>query len=151
MQRTIISDASCIILLEKIGELSLLKKLFGKIITTKQIAKEFGKPLPNWFELKEPKEKNYRKILEASVDKGEASAIALALEYDDCLLIMDDLKGRKLARELGLHLTGTLGIIVDAKLSGHIRSVKPILKKIKATNFWITGALEEYVLSKAKE
>lgn len=151
MQKTIISDASCIILLDKIGELILLKKLFGKITTTKQIAKEFAKPLPDWLEIKEAKEKKYQKILEATVDKGEASAIALALECDDCLLIIDDLKGRKLARKLGLHLTGTLGILVGAKQSGYIKSVTSILKKIKNTNFRLTKELEETVLAKAKE
>lgn len=151
MQRTIISDASCIILLDKIGELQLLKKLFGKITTTKQIAKEFRKPLPAWFAIKEPREKTYLKILTAIVDEGEASAIALALEYEDCLLIIDDLKGRKLAAQLGLHLTGTLGIIIDAKLRHHIKSVKPILRKIRSTNFRISKDLEKMVLTKAKE
>lgn len=151
MQKTIISDASCIILLDKIGELILLKKLFGKITTTKQIAREFAKPLPGWFEIKEPKEKKYQKILEATVDKGEASAIALALEYDNCLLIIDDLKGRKLAKELKIQITGTLGILVDAKLRGHIKSVKNILQKIKSTNFRLTQELETNILSKAKE
>jgi len=151
MQKTIISDASCVILLDKIGELVLLHKIFGTITTTKQIAKEFGKPLPDWFEIKESKEKKYQRILEASVDKGEASAIALALEYDDCLLIIDDLKGRKLAHKLGLHLTGTFGILINAKDRGHIKSVKSILKKIKATNFRITKELEKQILAKAKE
>ncbi len=151
MQKTIISDASCIILLDKINELQLLKKLFGKITTTKEIAKEYKKTLPPWFEIKEPKEKKYLKILEVIVDKGEASAIALALEYDECLLIIDDLKGRKLASELGLQLTGTLGIIIEAKLSGKIKTIKPILSKIKATNFRISKELEQKVVSKAKE
>jgi len=151
MPKTIISDTSCLILLEKIGELDILNKLFGTIITTAEVAEEFGQPLPSWFELRQPTDKNYQFIIEASVDKGEASAIALAIELDDCLLIIDDLKGRKFAHQLGLTIIGTIGVIVDAKLSGIIPSVKSILAKIKATNFRITEQLELLILKKAGE
>jgi predicted nucleic acid-binding protein len=151
MHRTIISDTSCLILLDKIGELSILNKLFGNITTTSEVAEEFGQPLPPWFEIKEPSDKNYQAIIEASVDKGEASAIALAIELDDCLLIIDDLKGRKFANQLGLTIIGTIGVIVDAKLAGIIPSVKPILSKIKSTNFRITEQLELLILKLAGE
>lgn len=151
MQKAIISDTSCLILLEKIDELELLNKLFGTIITTTEVANEFGSPLPEWFEIRNPVDKNYQAIIEASIDKGEASAIALAIELDDSLLIIDDLKGRKFAQKLGLTIVGTVGIIVDSKLSGIIPSVKPLLKKIKKTNFRITEKLEELILNKAGE
>ena len=151
MHKTIISDTSCLILLEKIGELDILHKLFGTIITTTEVAEEFGQTLPSWFELRQPTDKNYQSIIEASVDKGEASAIALAIELDDCLLIIDDLKGRKFAHQLGLTIIGTIGVIVDAKLVGIIPSVKPILAKIKSTNFRITEHLELLILKRAGE
>lgn len=73
--------------------------------------------------------KTYQKVLEASLDKGEASAIALAIEQTDCLLIIDDYKGRKYAEQMGIKITGTLGAIIAAKLNGHIESVKPMLDK----------------------
>jgi predicted nucleic acid-binding protein len=151
MHRTIISDTSCLILLDKIGELDILLKLFGTITTTNEVAEEFGLPLPPWFEIKQSVDKNYQSIIETSVDKGEASAIALAMELDNCLLIIDDLKGRKFAQQLGLPVIGTIGVIVDAKLAGVITSVKPILAKIKATNFRITEQLELLILKKADE
>ena len=151
MHKTIISDTSCLILLEKIGELDILHKLFGTITTTSEVAAEFGQSLPSWFELKQPIDKNYQSIIEASVDKGQASAIALAVELDDCLLIIDDLKGRKFAQQLGLTIIGTIGIIVDAKLAGIILSVKPILAKIKSTNFRITEQLELLIIKRAGE
>ncbi len=118
MHKAIISDTSCLILLDKIGELEILNKLFGIIFTTPEVANEFGLPLPSWIELKQPLENTYQSIIEASIDKGEASAIALALELDDCLLIIDDLKGRKYASQIGIPIIGTIGIIVDAKLAG---------------------------------
>src|SRR5688572_19197429 len=102
MQKTIISDTSCLILLEKIGEFDLLHEVFGEILITQDIKDEYGSPLPDWISIQNPVNKKYREILEASVDKGEASAIALAVEFVDCLLVIDDLKGRNLAETLGI-------------------------------------------------
>jgi predicted nucleic acid-binding protein len=151
MQKVIISDTSCLILLDKIGELELLQTLFGRITITNEIADEFNKELPNWFSIQAPKNRMYQVILEASLDKGEASAIALAVEEKDCLLIIDDSKGRKYAEKLHINITGTLGILINAKFSGHIASVKPLLEKIKKTDFRITSDLEIIILKKAKE
>lgn len=52
MPGTIISDTSCIILLDKIGELDILRKLYGTIITTSEVVEEFGQPLPSWFQIR---------------------------------------------------------------------------------------------------
>ena len=151
MRRNIISDTSCIILFDKIGELEILRKLFGTIITTTLIAKEFGSPLAPWFEIKDPNDKNYQSLIETFLDKGEASAIALAIELENCLLIIDDRKGRRFAEKIGLTITGSAGIIVDAKLKGIISSVGPILLKIRETNFRITDTLEQLILKKSGE
>lgn len=53
-------------------------------------------------------------MLQATLDPGEASAIALGSELQG-LLIVDDLKARKMASELQLDYTGTLGVLVEAK------------------------------------
>ncbi len=151
MQKIIISDTSCLILLEKIEEIKLLQKLFGEIVVTSVIENEFGNPLPEWIKVSNANDKNYQNILESSVDKGEASALALAIEQSDCLLILDDLKARKLAKELKLNYTGTLGILVEAKLSGHINSMKKVLEKIKKTNYRISPSLEKKILNKSGE
>jgi predicted nucleic acid-binding protein len=151
MPKTIISDASCLILLDKIAQLELLHRLFGTIITTSEIAMEFGQPLPEWVQIKVPADKNYQNIIENSLDKGEASAIALAVEFEDCLLIIDDLKGRKFAQQLGLTITGTMGVIVDAKLSGFIESVRPLLEQIRETNFRLSERIEQIILKNAGE
>jgi predicted nucleic acid-binding protein len=151
MPKAIIADTSCIILLDKIGELNLLHKLFGTIITTADVAKEFGPPLPEWVDIIEPHDKNYQSIIENTLDRGEASAIALALELPDSLLIIDELKGRKFAIQLGIKITGTIGIIVEAKNAGIINAVKPLITKIKKTNFRISEELEKQILDKAGE
>jgi len=151
MRNAIISDTSCLILLDKIGEFNILQKLFGTIITTHEVVREFGNPIPEWIKIIDPVNEHYQAILEVSVDKGEASAIALAVEYDDCLLIIDDSKARALAIQLGLNITGTLGVLVEAKIAGHIPLVKPILEKIKQTNFRLSDALEAIILEKVGE
>ncbi|HWB62763.1 MAG TPA: DUF3368 domain-containing protein [Chitinophagales bacterium] len=151
MPRAIIADTSCLILLDKIEELHLLKALFGTITTTKEVAAEFGLPLPSWFSIIEPGDKNYQTIIGASVDLGEASAIALALELPDSLLIIDDLKGRRFATQLGIKITGTIGVIIDAKQAGIIAAVKPLLAKMKNTNFRLSEELEKMILEKAGE
>ena len=151
MPSAILSDTSCLILLEKIGELEVLHELFGAIITTPEVAAEFGLPLPVWVTVKPVINRKYQSIIEASVDQGEASAIALAVEQDDCLLIIDDLKGRKFAQQIGLSITGTFGVLLEAKRAGIVPLVKPILEKIKQTNFRISAKLEAVVLAQAQE
>jgi predicted nucleic acid-binding protein len=151
MHKIIISDTSCFIILTNIGELSLLQKLYSKITTTVEIATEFGEPLPEWIEILTVKSKDTQRLLEMQIDKGESSAIALALEIFDSLLILDDIKARKVATQLGLSITGTLGIIIKAKLEGIIPSVIPILNKIKQTDFRLSNEVELQVLKAAME
>jgi predicted nucleic acid-binding protein len=67
------------------------------------------------------------------------------------LLIADDLKGRKFANQPGIKITGTFGIIVDAKLTGKIPSEKPIIAKIKQPDFRISDKIEIVILAKAQE
>lgn len=141
MQATIISDTSCLILLDKIGELHLLQKLFGNIIITSIIADEFDKQLPHWISIKNASDNKHQVVLKLSLDKGEASAIALALEYEDCLLIIDEQKGRRIAKQLGLTITGTIGVLVQAKKRGFISSLKNLLHKIEQTDFRLSEQL----------
>ncbi len=146
MPEIVISDTSCIIILDKIRALHFLQLLYQRIITTPEVAKEFGKHLPPWIELKVPSNQNYQKLLETHLDNGEASAIALALENDNALLLLDDLKARKVAKQLGLRFTGTLGVITKAKQEGHIDRMKPYLLLLKETNFRIADHIIEELI-----
>jgi predicted nucleic acid-binding protein len=150
MPNAIVSDASCLILLSKIGELELLHKVLGKISITEIVKFEFGDPLPEWIIIKNPTSDFY-KGLEYTLDSGEASSIGLALEMKDCLLIITEAKGRKVSRELGINISGTLGVILTAKQSGIINTIKPIIEKIKSTNFRISEELLDRILHLANE
>ena len=138
MPKIIVSDTSCLILLQKLNKLSLLQVLFKEVTITKTIEKEFGDSLPDFFKIKEPKDKNYQRILESFLDAGEASAIALALENNDSLIILDDQKARNEAMQLKLNITGTIGILLLALEKGLIESQDDIIEEILQTNFRIS-------------
>ena len=51
--------------------------------------------------------------------------LMLALELPDTVVVLDDALARRVAHTLNLKLTGTLGILIDAKRMGMISSVEP--------------------------
>lgn len=151
MHKAIISDTSCFIILANIGELELLHQVYGQIVTTIDIANEYGEILPDWVKIETVKDKYRQQLLEMQIDKGESSAIALALETPDSTIILDDYKARKIADQLGLIFTGTIGVIIKAKLTGIVPSIKPVLEKIKQTNFRLSSDIELQALMEAGE
>lgn len=149
MPNVTVSDTSCLILFNKIGGLELLEKLFGKLHVTETVLKEFNQPIPDWIKVVQLK-KDLHKGLSGFLDPGEATSIALASEHES-LLIIDEIKGRKAAKELGIAITGSLGVLVAAKEKGYIQAIKPLIEKIEKTNFWVSEELIEQVLEKANE
>lgn len=101
MPDVVISDTSCLIILSNIQELDLLKAVYKNVITTSDIAIEFGELLPDWITIKSPIDRKRQQILELQVDKGEASAIALALEMPESIIILDDLQAKNTCRKAG--------------------------------------------------
>lgn len=102
MHKTIISDTSCFIVLTSINELELLQKVYGEITTTIEVAVDFGELLPDWVIVEKVTDSYNLQLLEMQVDKGEASALALALETPNSTIILDDYKARKVAEKLNL-------------------------------------------------
>lgn len=125
--------------------------MYGHILTTPVIAAEFGEPLPEWVLIESVKDRYRQRILEMQVDQCEASALALALETYDSTVIIDDYRARRAAQQLQINYTGTIGVIIKAKLTGIVPSIQPLLDKIKQTNFWITNEVEAQALREAGE
>ena len=117
---------------------------------TETVSKEFKKPLPDWIQVQNPRT-NLHQGLMSFLDAGEATSIALASELSDCLLIIDESKGRRVAKEMGIEITGSFGSLIAAKEKGIIQSVKPILDKIKQTNFRISDDLVNKILHLVNE
>ena len=146
MHRIVISDTNTLIILHKINELNILKLVYGELITTPEIAQEFGEKLPEWITVQSVTDEKYQRFLETQVDRGEASAIALAAEFEDVTLVLDDLKARKLALKLKLKTTGALGVIHKAKQMSIIPKVKPLIDKLLMTNFRISNNIVDEIL-----
>ena len=70
-------------------------------MTTQEITIKYGEALPEWVEIVTVKDKYRQQLLEMQIDKGESSAIALALETPDSTVILDDYKARKLHNNSG--------------------------------------------------
>lgn len=68
----------------------------------------------------------------AALDPGEAAVIQLATELSIPWVAIDEWKGRRAALAAGLSVTGTLGLLGQAKLRGLVPSLKPLLDKALA-------------------
>lgn len=148
MLSAVISDASCLIILSEIGSLHLLFEAYGPVVTTPTVAQEFGMELPDWVSVQSP---TTIPNFPPSIDPGEASAIALALETPNCVLIVDEKTARNYAIRLGLEITGTLGVVVKAKLKGAIPSIRPFVEAVRRKGFRFSTAVEAEAYRQAGE
>jgi predicted nucleic acid-binding protein len=149
--KIVISDTRCRIILEKLNALSLLHQLYPQVITTPQVQHEFGADLPDWITIQVPQDTALVEAFKESVDPGEASAIALAIEIDNAMLIIDDRKGRILAGRMELPFVGSMGLLLKAKEHGLIPLIRPYIDRTLQTDFRISKILIEYVLQQAGE
>jgi len=147
MPTIVITDTCCLIVLDNIGALPLLPIAYAHIVVTPVIAKEFQKALPEWITVMPVTDTATADTYRQLVDAGEASAIALAQELTDVLLILDDRKGRRLAKQLHLPFTGTVGMLGVMRERGHIRSLRPYFEAIKETDFRYDHALLDQILA----
>lgn len=75
----------------------------------------------------------------------------MAIENENSLLIIDERKGRLVAKRMGLSIIGTLGVIIKAKENGIIETIKPILEKLEMVQFRISPKLKKQILDKVGE
>lgn len=133
----IISDTSAITNLAAIQHLDLLSQLYNRVTIPEAVYLELAKiepPVPGTLEVQTVPWIKVRQVLnrevverlrvEAKLDPGESEAIALALELNADLLLIDERRGRAEANRLGVRITGLLGILVEAKQRKLIVAVK---------------------------
>ncbi len=146
--KIVIADASCLITLENINETDLLPKLYEQIVVTPEVADEVGSSLPKWVEQRSSSNHALIDQLSSSLEIGEATSIALALELEDCLLIIDEKKGRRTAKELGIEITGTFGVIMNGIDGGFIAAPETIVERLERAGFRISDVLKARMSSK---
>lgn len=151
MSNIIISDTSCLIAFDRINQLEILHHVFDSIVTTSNVQQEFGKDLPEWIKIQDALNQDKKAELEKVVDTGEASAIALAIEIQNSVLIIDEKKGRKVARSLNLQIIGSLRVLLIAKQKGIIKNIFPLIQELEKKNFRFSKILIDQVLTAANE
>lgn len=144
-------NSSCLIGLERIQQLDILPQVFSVILIPEAVRQEVGLDA-DWLTVQTVNNASLVKALQTEVDDGEAEAIALALELDDDVItVLDDQKARRLAKRLGLHLMGTVGVLLRAKQQGAIAQIKPILAALLQADFRISDAIVRKALELAGE
>ena len=147
----IISNTSCLITLERIERMNILRDLYNEIIIPKKVEEEFGGKLANWIRIYQTSDVKTLKVLKTIVDDGEAEVIILGTEIKDSLLILDDLKARGIAKGLEIKITGTLGVLLKAKRRGIIKSIKDVLDDLKEAEFRMSENLQDKMIKLSKE
>lgn len=145
-----VTNTTCLIVLERIGRLDILSKSFERILVPEEVKEEFGTDL-DCCTVQRITNSVLLKALSAQLDRGEAAAIALATEVTGSMIILDDRKARRVARELGLHVLGTVGVLLRAKKHGVIPHVLPILNDFDAAGFHVSRQLRVRALQIARE
>ena len=125
----VVSDASPLINLARIGELDLLHRLYGALLIPDAVWREVvikgaGQPgaeevrAASWIKTCDVVNEHLVRALRQELDAGEAEAIALALEVEADLLLMDERLGRETAQYLGVRYMGLIGVLIGAKWNG---------------------------------
>ncbi len=158
----VVSDTSGISNLAAIGQLDLLQQLYGTVVIPLAVYQEiinsgatdpatFAVQNLDWIQRCSVSNLELLQNMQANLDPGEGSAIALAVELKADRLIVDERRGRERAIQTGVKVIGLLGIFLAAKKQGLISDVRPLLDDLIIHGFWVRPQLYQEVLSLAGE
>jgi hypothetical protein len=145
-----VPDTSCLIHLERIDRLDLLRTLYDDLRIPPAVRDEYG-GLPEGMEITEAPNPPLVHLLRRTVDAGEAEVIALGADLDAAHVVLDDAAARAEARDLDVTVVGTIGLVIRAKHAGHISAVRPLLDALWESGFWMSEALYRRALHRAGE
>ena len=160
---TVVSDASPLINLARIGHLSLLARLFARLCIPQAVYDEVvvqgsGQPGAaevagsDWITVQAVTNPPLVRVLRQELDAGEAEAIALGLECGADLLLMDERMGREVAGRLGLRCVGLVGVLLVVKRAGLIPGIREALEALRdKAGFRLSETLCSQILSEAGE
>ena len=149
----IVSDTSPINYLVLIDEIELLHTLYDQILlppavhvalqhpNTPSSVVDWAQHLPYWVKVKAPQQL----VFAAHLNPGESQAIALAIEENAILLLIDEQRGRAFARQQGLTVTGTLGVLEDGAQRGLV-DLPIALQRLQKTSFQVSDSLLQAIL-----
>jgi predicted nucleic acid-binding protein len=157
MRKTIIVNSTPILALHEIGQLEILKKLYGEIIIPDAVRREVtvkdantltGKP---WIVIAPITNLTAKELFTTALHDGEVEVMLLAKERGADLVIIDDGLARRHAKFLKLTVTGTIGVLLRAKSNGVIKAVKPVLDDLIRCGFYLSDDVYREVLRLAAE
>jgi predicted nucleic acid-binding protein len=162
MTLVVVSDTSPIRALAHLQLLNIIPSLFGCVLIPPAVLKELAHPplgvivvaagdLP-FADVRVPAIWAQLDRLSHDLDRGEAEALAVALELKADLILIDEAAGRATAEKLGLKYTDTLGPLIRAKRAGIIPAVRPLLDPLQhGLRFFIHDRVKEAILQLAGE
>jgi uncharacterized protein len=154
----VVSNASPLIALIRIGQLDLLRQLYGTIVIPEAVwyevvvegADQAGAEAvsaASWIVRRIVTNRPLVHGLQQELDAGEAEAIVLAVETDNALLLMDERLGRDTARHFDIRYTGVVGVLVEAKHKGFVQAIQPHLDALRnLAGFRVSETLYRRVL-----
>jgi predicted nucleic acid-binding protein len=156
-----ISNTSPLLYLHRIGSIHWLPQLFSEVWTPEAVRTELqagltvGYNVPNpddysWLTIVDPKS-TPSEWLVLDLGAGEIAAMALALENQDRVVLLDDMLARRTAQAAGLQVWGTLKVLLEAKSHGLIDTVEPYVTQLRDSGMWISAEVKQRILKLAGE
>jgi len=161
-QRLVLSDASPLIALALVERLDLLRSLFGEISITEIVKAEVlgDGSKPGTASIAAAVQAAWLRVIPdawplpqfPALDEGEASILRAAINLGvPCLVLIDERAGRAVAKELGVAMAGTVGLIVLAKKRGLIPSARAAFAELLEKDFRIGAEMIRAALVQAGE
>ena len=160
----IVADAGPLIALARVGQLDLLRRLYGQVLVPSAVLHELalGSGRPGAATLETAIEAGWLVEHRATQDitvpeltpllgRGEAEAIFLAAQERPQFLLIDDAKGRTVARQRGVPIVGVAGVLLVAKAQGEVDAVKPILDDLSSVGYRLSARLVSEIRLMANE
>ena len=153
-----VSNTGPLIVLYETSLLPVLRKMYGEVLVPLTVYNEISRVEEGvklfdanpWIRVVEVKGKELVRVLLAFLDEGEAEAITLAKERN-LPILLDERKGRRIAKSLGVRVEGSLGLLVRAKWRGLVSSVRELIKRMLLRGYYLSQELIEEVLRMAGE
>jgi predicted nucleic acid-binding protein len=159
----VVSDTSPLTNLAATGQFDLLRQLYGHVHIPVGVWEELnaqGKRWPGadavseaaWIERHAVQNQSLVTALRRDLGRGEAEAIALALEVKAAFVLLDEREGRHAAQHLGLSVVGVVGTLLHAKAQGFVPALRPCLDALRqSAGFYLSDSVYFAALAAADE